>query len=230
MGTGQNARRGNGDGDGLNYVPIPVPIPEWGLIFLPVPVPVPFGDGDFSPLRGGAPAGTVCLGPYNPKRLSLFLDCFLCPVSLCRELGIGTLAKCKNEKKEMLRLALTLFDTRLVDGVTMMQPFAEDATIKKIAVKSFPGELFSVLRTVHLLRGLSVGLGINYSCAEQWRPIAEEALRGASGLQGSLCLFCSREDRSCLLSPDETNLYPFTNAMVSRNRKGLAWDFRDTEA
>lgn len=103
-----------------------------------------------------------------------------------RELGIGTLAKCKNEKKEMLRLALTLFDTRLVDGVTMMQPFAEDATIKKIAVKSFPEELFSVLRTVHLLRGLSVGLGINYSCAEQWRPIAEEALRSAGGLQDKL--------------------------------------------
>ena len=52
MGTGQNPRRGNGDGDGLNYVP--VPIPERGLIFLPVP----FGNGDFPPLRGGAPAGT----------------------------------------------------------------------------------------------------------------------------------------------------------------------------
>ncbi|KAK6148133.1 hypothetical protein DH2020_019045 [Rehmannia glutinosa] len=47
---------------------------------------------------------------------------------------------------------------------------------QKIAVQAFPEELFSVLRTVHLLRGLSVGLGINYSCAEQWRPIAEEAL------------------------------------------------------
>ena len=58
MGTGQNPRRGNGDGDGLNYVPVPVPIPERGLIFLPVPVPVPFGNGDFPPLRGGAPAGT----------------------------------------------------------------------------------------------------------------------------------------------------------------------------
>ena len=60
MGTGQNPRRGNGDGDGLNYVPVPVPIPERGLIFLPVPVPVPVPvvDGHFSPLRGGAPAGT----------------------------------------------------------------------------------------------------------------------------------------------------------------------------
>jgi aarF domain-containing kinase len=51
-------------------------------------------------------------------------------------------------------------------------------------MQAFPEELFSVLRTVHLLRGLSVGLGINYSCAEQWRPIAEEALYLAGRLKG----------------------------------------------
>lgn len=51
--------------------------------------------------------------------------------------------------------------------------------------QAFPEELFSVLRTVHLLRGLSVGLGINYSCAEQWRPIAEEALYRAGRLKGA---------------------------------------------
>ncbi|KAG8379408.1 hypothetical protein BUALT_Bualt07G0085400 [Buddleja alternifolia] len=93
-----------------------------------------------------------------------------------RELGIDTLSKCENEQKEMLRLAQTMFDTKLPTGVTMLQPFSEESSIKKIAVQAFPEELFSVLRTVHLLRGLSVGLGINYSCAEQWRPIAEEAL------------------------------------------------------
>lgn len=76
----------------------------------------------------------------------------------------------------MFKLAQTMFDTKLPPGVVMLQPFSEDSSIKKIAVRAFPEELFSVLRTVHLLRGLSVGLGINYSCAEQWRPIAEEAL------------------------------------------------------
>ncbi|KAF4395047.1 hypothetical protein G4B88_017917 [Cannabis sativa] len=100
-----------------------------------------------------------------------------------RELGIGTLSKCENEQQEMFRLAETMFDTKLPPGVTMLQPFSEDSSIKKIAVQSFPEELFSVLRTVHLLRGLSVGLGINYSCAEQWRPIAEEALYQAGRLK-----------------------------------------------
>ncbi|KAL6497212.1 hypothetical protein OROGR_029141 [Orobanche gracilis] len=92
-----------------------------------------------------------------------------------RELGIDTFSTCENEK-ELLRLAQTMFDTKLPPGVTMLQPFSDDSSIKTIAVQAFPEELFSVLRTVHLLRGLSVGLGINYSCAEQWRPIAEEAL------------------------------------------------------
>ncbi|KAL3818586.1 hypothetical protein ACJIZ3_004491 [Penstemon smallii] len=103
-----------------------------------------------------------------------------------RELGIDTLSKCENEQKEMLRLAQTMFDTKLPPGVTMLQPFSDESSIKKIAVQAFPEELFSVLRTVHLLRGLSVGLGINYSCAEQWRPIAEEALYLAGRLTGDV--------------------------------------------
>ncbi|KAJ9163855.1 hypothetical protein P3X46_023483 [Hevea brasiliensis] len=102
-----------------------------------------------------------------------------------RELGIDTLSKCENELQELLKFAQTLFDTKLPPGVVMLQPFSEDSLIKKIAVQAFPEELFSVLRTVHLLRGLSVGLGINYSCAEQWRPIAEEALYLAGRLKGT---------------------------------------------
>ncbi|CAK8562921.1 unnamed protein product [Lathyrus sativus] len=96
-----------------------------------------------------------------------------------RELGIDTLSKCENEQQEMFKLAETMFDTKLPPGVKMLQPFSDESSIKKIAVQAFPEELFSILRTVHLLRGLSVGLGINYSCAEQWRPIAEEALSQA---------------------------------------------------
>ncbi|KAB2067922.1 hypothetical protein ERO13_A09G245100v2 [Gossypium hirsutum] len=102
-----------------------------------------------------------------------------------RELGIGTVSNCGNEQQELLRLAQTMFDTKLPPGVAMLQPFSEDSSIKKIAVESFPEELFSILRTVHLLRGLSVGLGINFSCAEQWRPIAEEALYNAGRLKGA---------------------------------------------
>ncbi|XXG62348.1 hypothetical protein AAC387_Pa05g0720 [Persea americana] len=100
-----------------------------------------------------------------------------------KELGIQTLSTCADEQRELLKLAQSMFDTKLPPGLTMMSPFSEDASIKKTAVQTFPGELFSVLRTVHLLRGLSVGLGINYSCAKQWKPIAEEALYDAGRLE-----------------------------------------------
>ncbi|KAK9090214.1 hypothetical protein Sjap_023391 [Stephania japonica] len=101
-----------------------------------------------------------------------------------RDLGIETICACKDEQKEMLRLAQTMFDTKLPPGVKVLQPFSEESSIKKIAVRTFPEELFSILRSVHLLRGLSVGMGINYSCAEQWRPIAEDALLAAGRLKG----------------------------------------------
>ncbi|KAK6275981.1 hypothetical protein POUND7_005690, partial [Theobroma cacao] len=106
-----------------------------------------------------------------------------------RELGIETVSNCENEQQELLRLAQTMFDTKLPPGVVMLQPFSEDSSIKKVGVQSFPEELFSVLRTVHLLRGLSVGLGINYSCAEQWRAIAEEALYDAGRLKVSHVIY-----------------------------------------
>ncbi|CAN8325812.1 unnamed protein product [Cochlearia groenlandica] len=93
-----------------------------------------------------------------------------------RELGFVTFANCENEEQELLQLAKTMFDTKMPPGVTILQPFSEDSSIKKISVETFPEELFSVLRTLILLRGLSVGIGHNYSCAEQWKPIAEEAL------------------------------------------------------
>ncbi|GAB2221324.1 hypothetical protein Droror1_Dr00012499 [Drosera rotundifolia] len=100
-----------------------------------------------------------------------------------RELGIITETKCENEQQELFKLAQSMFDTKLPPGVKMLQPYSEESSIKKVAVQGFPEELFSVLRTVILLRGLSVGLGLNYSCAEQWHPIAAEALRQAGRLK-----------------------------------------------
>ncbi|GAV91948.1 ABC1 domain-containing protein [Cephalotus follicularis] len=100
-----------------------------------------------------------------------------------RELGIDTISNCENEDEELFKLAQSMFDTKIPPGVVTMQPFSKDSSIKKVGVQAFPEELFSVLRTVHLLRGLSAGLGINYSCAEQWRPIAEEALYLAGRLK-----------------------------------------------
>ncbi|KAI3512837.1 hypothetical protein L1887_20157 [Cichorium endivia] len=126
-----------------------------------------------NPLRLGYANLVLAIADNDPTRAS---EGF-------RELGIDTLSLCSNEKVELFKLAQVMFDTKLPPGVKVLQPFSEDSSIKKVAVRAFPEELFSVLRTVQLLRGLSVGLGINYSCAEQWRPIAEEALYLAGRLK-----------------------------------------------
>lgn len=52
-----------------------------------------------------------------------------------RELGIETLSNCKDEQNELFKLAQTMFDTKLPPGVVMLQPFAEDSSIKKVAVQ-----------------------------------------------------------------------------------------------
>ncbi|CAL5374233.1 unnamed protein product [Camellia sinensis] len=126
-------------------------------------------------LRLGNANLVIAIADKDPVRASLSY----------RELGIHTLIKCEDGQKEMLKLAQTMFDTKLQPGVKMLQPFSEESSIKKIAVQAFPEELFSVLCMVHLLRGLSVGLEINYSCAEQWRPIVEETLYLAGRLKGN---------------------------------------------
>jgi len=102
-----------------------------------------------------------------------------------RELGIKTRTIADNKLEELFQLSLRMFDTRLPPGVTVMSPFADDSSLTKIGVESFPEELFSVLRTIQLLRGLTVGMGLTFSCAQQWRPIAEEALLKAGRLRAS---------------------------------------------
>lgn len=46
---------------------------------------------------------------------------------------------CEDEQQEMLRLAQTMFDTKLPPGVAMLQPFSEESSIKKIAVQVSSG-------------------------------------------------------------------------------------------
>lgn len=77
---------------------------------------------------------------------------------------------------------LVLFDFQncLLNGVSILFFY----------LKSFPEELFSVLRTIQLLRGLTVGMGLRFSCAQQWKPIAEEALLKSGRLKGNFTSSC----------------------------------------
>jgi aarF domain-containing kinase len=46
----------------------------------------------------------------------------------------------------MLRLAQTMFDTKLPPGVSMLQPFSEESSIKKIAVRVYALSLPSFIK------------------------------------------------------------------------------------
>lgn len=80
--------------------------------------------------------GQVDLGlGYVDLRMTHFYSWIWYLTLLCRELGIQTLSTCADEQRELLKLAQTMFDTKLPPGLTMMSPFSEEASIKKIAVQ-----------------------------------------------------------------------------------------------
>ena len=54
-------------------------------------------------------------------------------------------------------------------GLARVDPFAEDSPIKQLEISRFPPDMFFVLRTVQLLRGLAKGMGVDeFSSASQW--------------------------------------------------------------
>eukprot|EP00243_Klebsormidium_subtile_P010137 TRINITY_DN5332_c0_g2_i1.p1 TRINITY_DN5332_c0_g2~~TRINITY_DN5332_c0_g2_i1.p1 ORF type:complete len:140 (-),score=29.51 TRINITY_DN5332_c0_g2_i1:313-687(-) len=73
-------------------------------------------------------------------------------------------------------MAGLMFDTRMPKDRESLNPFTDESEIQKNPVTEFPKDLFFVLRTVQLLRGLTMGMGIDWSVAEAWKPLAEEAL------------------------------------------------------
>ncbi|KAK9908263.1 hypothetical protein WJX75_005060 [Coccomyxa subellipsoidea] len=76
----------------------------------------------------------------------------------------------------MTKMAFGMFDTRTSHRV---DPFSPDSPIKSLGISHFPPDVFFVLRVMQLLRGLAGGLGVDFSAAKQWAPLARRALRRA---------------------------------------------------
>jgi len=78
------------------------------------------------------------------------------------------------------KMACDMFDTK--GGI---DPFSEDSSLKNAPISTFPKDMFFVLRTTQLLRGLANGMEISdFSCADQWAPYARKALRGLGHAPG----------------------------------------------
>lgn len=93
------------------------------------------------------------------------------------KLGVVTERDDRPVKAEMAR---GMFDTS-----GKVDPFDPESPIKKMGISKFPSDMFFVLRCVQLLRGLADGMGVKeFSCAHQWRPFADDALKQLKGVAG----------------------------------------------
>ena len=71
---------------------------------------------------------------------------------------------------------------RMFDSRGRVQPFAPDSTLKMLSTKSFPPDLFFLLRTVQMLRGIATAAGCDdVSVAVRWKARARAAVARASG-------------------------------------------------
>ena len=61
-----------------------------------------------------------------------------------------------------------------------VDPFSPDSPIKKLGIKHFPPEVFFVLRTIQMLRGLAMGMKQpEFSTAKRWKHLAKKAVSQA---------------------------------------------------
>jgi tRNA A-37 threonylcarbamoyl transferase component Bud32 len=75
------------------------------------------------------------------------------------------------------QLAYTMFDTAEFDGVSS-NPFSEKSALRTATVKALPQDLFFLLRTLQIIRGICAATGnADLSVANAWAPLARKALR-----------------------------------------------------
>lgn len=118
-------------------------------------------------------------------------------IGRCLEkLGVVVCKKVEDDPASFKIMASMMFDTKLPPGLTKANPFNKDDVLKKFPVKSFPKEMFFVLRTIHILRGLSVSMGIPYSCAEEWRELAMEAVSTSNQAKTKVLSFQQKHSSS----------------------------------
>jgi aarF domain-containing kinase len=96
-----------------------------------------------------------------------------------RDLGIETSVTAEADPKNFKILATGMFDSKLPPGMTMLNPFCDDSVLSDVSVKTFPKGLFYILRTIQILRGLSIGMDSPFSSSEMWKPLALQVLASA---------------------------------------------------
>jgi len=89
---------------------------------------------------------------------------------------LGIVTAKEDKASEVCKMVFSMFDTRLVDHYCG-NPFDKSHALHSNAVLSFPSDLCYVLRTVQILRGMSLGMGVDFDLTKVWAPMAEGYLK-----------------------------------------------------
>jgi predicted unusual protein kinase regulating ubiquinone biosynthesis (AarF/ABC1/UbiB family) len=89
---------------------------------------------------------------------------------------LGVIVSNPNDKRTVECLAISMFDTKNIPGY-IIDPFDENNALKSNSVTKLPPDIYFVLRTVQMFRGICFGLNLDYSLAEAWKPYAERAIK-----------------------------------------------------
>jgi len=91
-------------------------------------------------------------------------------------LKLGVVVSNPEDKRTVECLAVTMFDTKNIPGY-IVDPFDENNALKSNSVTKLPPDLYFLVRTVQLFRGICYGLKLDYSLAEAWQPYAISAIK-----------------------------------------------------
>jgi len=80
-----------------------------------------------------------------------------------------------NDKQTVADIAVTMLDTRCVPGY-IIDPFNPQNALKTNAVSEMPADLYFIVRTVQLFRGICFAFNLDYSLASAWAPYAKRTV------------------------------------------------------
>lgn len=96
--------------------------------------------------------------------------------------GLGVIMENPDDLESITGIAKTMLDTKVVPGYDM-NPFSEDNAIRRNAVTHLPSDLYFLVRTVQLMRGIAFAFDLDYSLAKAWGPYANQLLLSTTNQQ-----------------------------------------------
>jgi hypothetical protein len=89
--------------------------------------------------------------------------------------NLGIKVSNPNDREVLPKLAVTMLDTKIVPGY-VIDPFDSNNALKTNAVTNMPSDLYFLIRTIQIFRGICAGFEIDYSLANAWSKHAKNIL------------------------------------------------------